>query len=222
MSNGELNLSIIGDFRQAFEMKCIHILIDGYREMYKQKSYDSSWEEERITAELIKYIKATPRVHEWRIHVVPEPRIYSDEVYNNTITPKEAPRIDMQFLNWSSFDELIYHIEAKNLAECDWQKVDGSTVNASYLTNRYIDTGIGNFINDRYKQGCIAGYVLQGSIQNVISRINKCIKDTKKRPREKISIVKPINNYSFCCTSNHKKQKNNSSFHTYHIFLEFQ
>lgn len=221
MNKGKLNIGIIGDVRQAFEMKCIHILVDGYREMHKQKSYDPSWEEERITAELIRYIKATSSVQEWRIHVVPEPRIYSDEVYNNTITPKEAPRIDMQFLNWSSSDELIYHIEAKNLAENDWQKPDGSHVNASYLTNRYIDTGIGNFINDRYKQGCIAGYVLQGSVPKVISRINKCITVTKKRPLETISIGKPINNYSFCYTSNHIKQVG-TSFHTYHIFLELQ
>lgn len=221
MSKGKLNTGIVGNIRQAFEMKCIHILIDGYREMVKQKSYDPFWEEERITAELIKYIKDTPSVHEWRIHVVPEPRIYSDEIYNSTITPKEAPRIDMQFLNWSSSDELIYHIEAKNLAENDWQKPDGSHVNASYLTNRYIDTGIDNFINDRYRQGCIAGYVLQGSIPNVISRINKCITVTKNRPLETISLGKSINNYSFCYTSSHKKQMG-TSFHTYHIFLELQ
>lgn len=221
MSKGKLNTGVIGDFKQGFEKKCIHILIDGYNEMVKQKSYDLSWEEERITAELIKYIKAAPRTTEWRIHVVPEPRIYSGEIYDNTITPKEAPRIDMQFLNWSSSEQLIYHIEAKNLAEKDWNKTDGSGVSASYLTTRYIDTGIGNFINDRYKEGCLVGYVLHGTIENVLTRINKSITETKKRPLEILNGKTALNGYAFCYVSNHTKQTTSQPFHTYHVLLKF-
>lgn len=221
MSKGKLNTAIVGDIKDAFEVKCIHILIDGYNEVIRQNSYELSWEEERITAELIKFMKAAPRTQEWRIHVIPEPRIYSEDVYNNSITPKEAPRIDMQLLNWSSSEELVYHIEAKNLAEKDWNKTDGSQVNASYLTIRYIDTGIGNFTNDRYKNGCLTGYILNGTIPNVLARINKTMIDTKKRPLEIINSNTTINGHTFCYVSNHKKEKKGTAFRIYHILLKF-
>ncbi len=201
MSKGKLNNDIINEIKRGFQMKCIHILIDGYNEMYKKNSYDVDWEEERITAELIKYIKLAPRRLDWNISVVPEPRIYSEEVYNDTIAPKEAPRIDMQFLSWSYSNELIYHIEAKNLAANNWTKTDGSHVISSYLISRYIETGIENFINDRYKEGCLAGYVLQGTASDVVTRINRTISEREQRPLEVLTNSHPINGHDLCYIS---------------------
>lgn len=221
MSKGKLNVSLVKDIKQGFENKCMYLVIEGYKQMMKDKNHEKSWEEERITAELIKCMKSTSTIKDWQIHIVPEPRIYSTEVFNGTISPKEAPRIDMQFLTWSSSDELKYQVEAKNLAEKDWNKSNGAAVNASYLTNRYIDTGIGNFINDRYLNGCLVGYVLHGEVPKVVDRINTCMRDTKKRPSEVISLNTPINDYKFCYVSNHTKANGSDAFRTVHIMLKF-
>jgi hypothetical protein len=220
MSSGHLLPGIADQFRIAYERNCLALLICGYKKLLHSRIVDLSWEEEKITMELARCMKHCNEEKNWRIHIVAEPRLYADEFYATAGIPKEAPKIDLQLLNWSSPYELIYNIEAKNLAENDWTKSTGANVSSSFLTARYIDTGIENFINDRYVNGCLAGYVLNGEPNNVVVNLNGLL-GKRKRAFENLNLTSPVEGYSFCYQSLHQKSARGNDFIIPHVLLKF-
>lgn len=218
MSSGTLLPSIVDQFKVAYQRNCHCLLVDGYRKLIVSGVVDLSWEEEKITMELAQYMKVANLERSLRMHVVAEPRLYN-EILGTENVPKEAPKIDLQLLNWSSPVELTYNIEAKNLAENDWIKSTSAKVSSSFLTARYIDTGIENFINDRYAYGCLAGYVLNGEAEKVVDNVNGLL-EKRKRQSEKLEPGTAIEGYSFCYQSQHQKTSG-VSFHLPHVILKF-
>lgn len=210
--------AIVDQFKLAYRRNCHGLLVEGYRKLIASGIVDLSWEEEKITMELAKCMKVANLERDLRIHIVAEPRLYS-EISDSETAPKEAPKIDLQLLNWSSPIELTYNIEAKNLAENDWKKSSSAEVSSSYLTARYIDTGIGNFINDRYAHGCLAGYVLNGEVERVVEKLNGLL-EKRKRKLEKLEIAASIEGYSFCYQSQHQKLSG-TNFILPHVILQF-
>jgi hypothetical protein len=218
---GELNERYAKEIRKGFEYRCIFTLIEGYKLMKEAGEYDCSWEEERLTAHLIKYMKHSLCSRTWKLDIIPEYPVYTGEIYNGIRKPKEAPRIDVRMMNWSNPQKWEYFIEAKNLAENDWRKPDGSKVNASHLRARYIDTGIDNFVAGRYPYGCLSGYILEGSVGGVIEGINGLLKSRRRnRSHEILNRNEPINSHSECYRSEHQS-KSGVSMTLNHIFLSF-
>lgn len=220
MSSGQLLPGIANEFRIAYERNCLGLLIDGYKKLLDSKTIDLNWEEEKITMELAQYMKISNLERDLRIHIVAEPRLYDNLEPRSESVPKEAPKIDLQLLNWSSPYQLMYNIEAKNLAENDWTKSKGARVSSSFLTARYIDTGIENFINERYDNGCLAGYVLNGEARKVVDKLNGLLRK-RKRTLENLSMIDPIEGYSFCYQSLHQKTGGSDNFLLHHIILKF-
>lgn len=218
MSSGTLLPAIVDQFKIAYQKNCQGLLVEGYKKLIASGIVDLSWEEERITMELAKCMKVANLERNLRIHIVAEPRLY-DGILGSESVPKEAPKIDLQLLNWSSSIELTYNIEAKNLAENDWIKSTSAKVSSSALTARYIDTGIENFINDRYANGCLAGYVLNGKAENVVDNLNGLL-EKRKRKIEKLEQTATIEGYSFCYQSLHQKASG-ISFLLPHVILKF-
>jgi hypothetical protein len=218
---GKLNEGYASEIRKGFEYRCIFTLIDGYRLMKKAGEYNPAWEEESLTANLIKHMKRSPCSSDWRLDIIPEFPVYSKEIYDGSIKPREAPVIDVRIMNWNSAEILEYFIEAKNLVENDWIKPDGSKMKASKLRARYIDTGIDNFTKKRYPPGCLVGYVLAGHIDNIIKGINKLLKSTRRnRPQEIITKKEPVNGHPYCYISKHPGD-NGTFLSLNHIFLKF-
>ncbi len=211
----------VRDIEKGFEIRCITVLIDGYRSMKDAGEYELHWEEESLTANLIKYMKLSPRSNEWKLDIIPEYPVYSQEIYNGLAKPKKAPLIDVRIMNWSNPEKLEYFIEAKNLAENDWTKPNGAKVNASHLRARYIDTGIDNFIKKRYPWGCLAGYVLEGCIDHIIEGIDLLLKSkNRNRSQEVLTRNIPINKHPGCYLSKHNTGEGLPMVLN-HIFLSF-
>lgn len=218
---GKLNEHYAKEIRNGFEYHYIFTLIEGYKLMKEAGEYDRSWEEESLTANLIKYMKSSSCSSKWKLDIIPEYPIHTQNIYNGIQKPKQAPRIDVRIMNWSNPEKWEYFIEAKNLAQNDWNKPDGSKVNASQLRARYIETGIDNFVEGRYPYGCMSGYILEGSIDGVIEGINKLLKSKRRnRPQEMLSPNVPINSHPECYRSEHQI-KNGISITLNHIFLSF-
>lgn len=218
---GKLNECFSKGIKKGFENRCIITLIDGYKLMKEAGEYTLSWEEETLTANLIKHMKRSFFSGKWKLDISPEFPIYTQRIYDGIKKPKEAPVIDVRIMNWSRSDKSEYFIEAKNLAENDWIKSDGSKVIASHLRARYIDAGIDNFINERYSYGCLAGYVLEGSVDKIIEGIDKLLKGTRRnRPKETLIKNEPINNHPYCYLSEHQTG-NEKTILLNHIFLKF-
>lgn len=79
----------------------------------------------------------------------------------------QAPKIDFCFRTWAP-DDRYFGAECKNLKEGN-----------AYLINRYISTGIGNYVMGRYgsksSQSAIIGYVLAGNMPTIINELNNNI-----------------------------------------------
>lgn len=219
MSLSNLGPNIIDQFRLAYQRNCLGLLVDGYRKLLDSGIVDLSWEEEKITMELARYMTISNTERDLRIHIVAEPRLYDSISFARRL-PKEAPKIDLQLLNWSGPHELIFNIEAKNLAENDWKKTTGASVSSSFLTARYIDTGIENFISGHYANGCLAGYVLNGSADKVVDKLNALFAK-RRRSFENLSITTPIEGYTFCYKSLHQKKATGDNFLLPHLILKF-
>jgi len=218
---GMLNKRYVGEIRKGFEYRCIFNLIDGYTLMKEAGEYEPAWEEESLTANLIKFMKHSPYSQRWKLDIIPEHPVYADEVYAGVVKPKAAPVIDVRIMNWSTAEKLEYFIEAKNLAANDWTKPDGATVSASSLRTRYIDTGIDNFIEERYPWGCLAGYVLEGRVDHIVEGINKLLESGRRnRAQEMLTQNEPINGHPDCYLSEHQTG-NGVSRLLNHIFLSF-
>jgi hypothetical protein len=135
----------------------------------------SDCEEEYISAIIFDYIDKCSQSIEWQIDIVPEYRLYKDEILKREKSAKTAPRIDLRFCGWVKSNKLIYFVEAKNLIETGHYK----TVTAGYLHKRYIETGIDNYLSGKYPaNGCLIGYILQGNTTNIVGFLNKLLEES--------------------------------------------
>ena len=79
----------------------------------------------------------------------------------------QPPKIDFCFRTWRP-DDRYFGVECKNLIEGD-----------SYLNNRYMDTGVMNYVSGRYgsssTENALIGYVLKGELPKMIKTLGEKI-----------------------------------------------
>jgi hypothetical protein len=218
-SLGRLSEDIRLRLRNSFVKRCLRIAIDGYNFMREAQEYSLDWEEESLTANLISHMKRSPEVERGKIDIIPESHLYSEDIELGKVLPKEASRIDIMMSSWTTPEKLVYYIEAKNLCQKDWQKPNGSKVNASKYRVRYVDTGIENFIIERYPEGCLAGYVLQGEIEPIVKSINRLLEKNRERSSEILENQETIHKHPYCYTSYHKT-KSGKEMNLKHLFMK--
>lgn len=182
-------------------------------------------EEEELSAELIKHLENHPFSKDHSISVIPEARYYDRDIYNHIKKPKEAVKPDIILIIWSQSwhgnKQIKYCIEAKNLSESNWNKSKSKTlVNAKKQKERYIETGIDNFVLERYPNGCLAGYIVQGNPDKIVNDINNILSNSN--PSRKSEILKAkfeVKDYPHCYLSYHNT-KSKSELCLCHFFLQ--
>jgi hypothetical protein len=199
----QLSLDIIKLFKEKFEFNCISLLLESYQLVYDSGRKMADYSENDITAQLIGLMKSNPKRKDLEISIQRENYLDSEQTYEGLVSADESPRIDIKYSSWNTKEEYEYFMEAKNLAEINWQKNNQVVIDAGKLHKRYIDTGIQNFLNGRYKNGCLIGYVLQGDTQKIIEKINSVL---KKNKRDKEILIKHDQYQpAFCYVSSHSK-----------------
>lgn len=116
---GKLNECFSKGIKKGFENRCMVTLIEGYKLMKEAGEYALHWEEESLTANLIKHMKCSSFSSKWKLDISPEYPIYTQEISAGIKKPKEASRIDVRILSWINPEKSEFFIEAKNLAEND-------------------------------------------------------------------------------------------------------
>lgn len=167
----------------GFKYQCVEAIQLGYDRMRTEKRYQVDWEEDNLTICLVETIKQTGFLGQYQISVNYQSPIYSEAMAFEGANPLRAPRVDFKFSKFSGPKEHDYYAEAKNLSEMDWIKPAGTTVDASHYRARYIDTGIENYLKDRYPEGCLVGYIVNGNEDNVVAGLNRLISSRKALPR---------------------------------------
>lgn len=182
--NGKLSQDIINLFKAKFESNCICLLLDAYTSLQNSNRKVSEESENNITAQLFGFMKKNQLRLDLQISLAREGYLDSDETYDGLQDADKSPRIDIKYSTWNSNIENEYYMEAKNLAEKNWTKNStGAFVDAYKLRKRYIETGIANFTNGRYPNGCLLGYILEGKSQKIVALINKIL-TTENRLKE--------------------------------------
>jgi hypothetical protein len=216
----KLNDAIIGTFNCEFEYRCMSLLVESYFYVKLQYRIDIGCEEEYISAILFDYIDKCPQASQWNIDIVPEYRLYKNEVLKKKKSAKTAPRIDLRFCGWSYDRKLTYFIEAKNLIETNTaknKKERKSKISAKHLHKRYIETGINNYLSGHYpSNGCLSGYILQGKTENIIDCINQHLQNCSREQEILIRQSFELPNFD---SSYRSKHKNNITIK--HLMFDF-
>ena len=193
---------------ERLRLECMNMFVTAYKLSYRENNYTDKWDEDDYTANLIYYLEDLRKENQW--FIAPQKPHYSDSHYWGKIKAKHAPRPDLYFekyLSFSSKKSFNFTIEAKIIKNDD-----------SYLKGRYIDTGIDNFISDRYPEGCIAVYVIKGCEDDCKDAINTLL-SKRNRNTEKLSKQLFLENFEFSYTSTHEKGGNYVELK--HLFLNF-
>ena len=204
---GSLSSDIISQFQESFEINCLSLFGEAYAHINSTVKISVDWEEENISANFFDYIDNSEKAISLNINISDEHRLYYQDILSGQKTAKSASRIDFRLTtNWTRAKRRCdFFIEAKNLIEIDCVKKGRKTkLKAKQNHERYIKTGIDNFISGKYPyNGCLIGYVLQGKPENIVSKINSIL-DTSNRNSEVLTKQAcKIENLSFFFTSNH-------------------
>jgi hypothetical protein len=204
---GKLKPYIAESFEECFMNNCLILFDEAYQYIKGNAGITIDWEEENISANFFKFIDNSGNAIAWNINISDEHRLYYRDVLIGNTTAKSASRIDFRLTtNWTEqMKKLEYYIEAKNLIESDCYKNGRKTkINAKGLHERYINTGIDNFISGKYPQnGCLVGYILQGNSDTIVRKINACLKSKYRDSEKLLKFNKALPCIKFCFKSNH-------------------
>lgn len=216
--SGNLGKNIIRSFRAQFENNCVQLLLESHKELLSKGTSLKEADENSITVQLIGCMNKNPISSDYKIDITREQYLDSAAVYVGLEDPDTSPRIDIRFMTWTSPEKFEYFFEAKNLYENDFTKTGNKTpTNAKSYQQRYIDTGIQNFINGKYSRGCLVGYVLEGDSENIADKINDLLK-AASRNKECLIKISEDGKIQYCFASSHTG-KNLSKLT--HYFLNF-
>lgn len=170
---GMIDSSIINQLKNSFESKCIDLLEWACCQLKASKTINADWGEENITANIFKLIYECPQSIQDNIYPECEHPLFDQNILENKKKAKKAPRIDLVFqYNWSG-RRFSFYVEAKNLIENNVKKTGRKTITkSSVVLKRYINTGIDHYLLGYYPQGCILGYILNGTIVGVVNVLN--------------------------------------------------
>lgn len=173
--------NIYNRIRCSFENKCLKLLVSAYEKSIANHDYSNNWMENDFTSMLDKYINENELRRKWEIHCNIEYHFHKNELQLQKGYANKENRIDMKMSNISQCKEVHFFIEAKRLKECD-----------SKLQNRYIDTGIDNFLNEKYPKGILIGYLVQGKTNPTIEKINKLLIGRNRGSETLLKHISPI------------------------------
>jgi len=152
--------------KSAFEQKCYQLIIEAYQTSLTEQVIQLDWNENDISSELHRHIKENPSRRKWEFFTQVEAHLPKDIPKVKGFSDK-FPRIDFRLTSFKSTYEYEYFFEAKNL------KQNGKVGYA--LKRRYIDKGIDNFVSQKYENGSMIGYLLEGKTNETIKGINSLL-----------------------------------------------
>lgn len=179
-----LNNNIYNIFKNAFEQRCVRLIVEAYRTSLNEKVIELDWDENDISQELYEKIEISPRRLNWNITAVRE--LYLTKTVNKTKGfADKLPRIDLRMSSINSQLECKYYCEAKRIKEHD-----------SKLKRAYINEGMDRFISEKYPYGCMVGYIMEGDTGKTIEGINSLLhKDNRSDEILKTKINKFHDSY---------------------------
>lgn len=189
------------DIEEAFIGKCCGYIVSAYYRAIAEGKIQSNWSERTISRHLKKHLRTCLQEAEESIHVGIEYPEDNDDIDDGLVDSKTEIFFDLMLSTFSSADEVYFGVEAKILIEADFLKRKAKAELTEYVSEK----GMRKFIDGQYKKrGCMIGYVMQGLVPQVVTRLNDLIlANTKFTPSEIITGKHTINEYENCYFSEH-------------------
>lgn len=184
------------------------------------------WEENVFTLRLGEdYLRPIAFNNESSIRVSVRPKRHTGDMKTGDQATIEAKEIDMSLFGvW----EMDYH---KKYFVWEAKRVGDKRVDQQYskLNSEYVNEGIYRFIRREYASGLddagMLGYVLAGSVSNIVGDINASIGNIRKNPplpeSEHLQKAPPIDDFEDLYRSNHIRT-NQTYIRLHHLFLSFE
>lgn len=193
---------------------CFGLIENGYTRYLADTEKIFTADETQITAGIYDHIETIINTEKLPFDVVPEYFVYSKKIRTGKKSPKQAKRFDLLILTWNKNNEKFrLGVEAKLLADTNYKTKVSSTLIKEYVE----DAGMGKFIKNiydpnSYNEGLMLGHILNGTIENIVKKINKRIITTYSAQEQLGEYDK---HYISSYTNEEKRKK------LYHIFLNF-
>lgn len=199
---------------EAVKIDCLNHLSKAYKSLRKS-NYKAPNDETSITAKLFDESENLQSSTEFKYTITPERVIFTKDIREGKTKAKTARKFDLCFQNWNTKNKFIFGIEAKLLIENNFKKR-----NAAILIKEYVsEKGMSKFINGIYEErGCMVGYILEGSIVNILTNINSEVIRVYDKAQCLIKNTNKKLNHDEIYTSNHKGKL---EYDLYHLILNF-
>jgi len=209
-----------------FVQHVLLLTIKAYRAMCQDRIAQSDWEENTFTIRLGEdYLLPIAFDNEYSIRVNIRHKVHTQQMKEGKQATIEAKEIDLSLYGVWERDYLKKHFvwEAKRIGD--------KQVNDKYrkLNYEYIHEAIYRFIRKEYADGLsdagMLGYVLAGSIANIVGDINLSMGRIRKNPplpkSNHLHSEQPIDSFKDVYRSHHTRT-DDTKISLHHLFLKFE
>jgi hypothetical protein len=193
--------------------------------MRRENVVQRNWEENTFTLQLEDYLRPIAYDNEFSIFVRVREKVHTPEMKVGQQPTVEAQEIDMSmFGSWErNYHQIRFVWEAKRVGD---RRVDRKY---SGLNSEYVNEGIYRFIRGAYASGLsdagMLGYVLAGSVCNIVGDINASMGNIRKNlPLSESNYLQeatPVGDFEDIYFSNHMRM-DETGIRLYHLFLTFE
>lgn len=210
---------------QEFVQHVLVLTVKAYRAMCKDCIAKSDWEENTFTIRLGEdYLRPIGFDDDYSIRVDIRSKVHTQQMKNGTQKTIEAKEMDLSLYGiWErNYIEKRFVWEAKRIGDKGVEKKYSS------LNPEYIHEGIYRFIRREYADGLsdagMLGYVLAGSVANIVGDINLSMGRIRKNPplseSNHLKLTSPINDFEDVYRSHHMRT-DKTRIRLHHLFLRF-
>ena len=212
--------ALAAKFKAGFIQKCVEAIRLGHAQMLMDGLYQTHWEEDIITNCLVTAMRKTGFLRDEGLSVNLQVPIVTPAIAAGLASFITAPKVDFKFAIWpgNAQDELEYFAEAKNLSQRDWQKPSGAWVRTAHYRKRYLKTGIDNYLSGRYPEGCLVGYIVNGTTSAVVMGLNRLIKSSAISPR--VGLLLPATGSSWTARYHSNNLPGGNPYPLIHLMLQ--
>jgi len=218
----ELPGGIDENLHKSVEPRVLALVVQAYKKMYEEKCYPLKEHEPWFSAILFGYMEELCQEYE---NITGHPWQVTREYFNDNKQilkgekdPNAAPRIDIVIACWRLGHKRIrFPFESKKIMENDADLI--RLYIKEGLIDRYLNSAK-DYSTGRPWGGMI-GYILQGSSNTIIEKLNKQIDRQRGITTEYLTLDKPIGDFEAIYKSRHQRSVETDILTITHLFLLF-
>lgn len=156
----------------AVTNECCSLIVCSYFKTLSEKKLLKSWGEETVTHHIKKHLRKCISERGLTYSVTPEYPEDDEAIEDGLKAPLRQVYFDLVFTTFKKKQEYFFGVEAKIVIENNFLKRYATQELSEYISNK----GMRKYLDGIYKKnGCMIGYVMEGSTDAIVKKINDII-----------------------------------------------